>query len=200
MTRRARHTRRPEEMTLNDPPPSHTTTRSLSRTTTRASYELLHQSHRSMFSPPRMPTFNRTVLRAATGAQNGVVGYLRSAASYAQPLAIFPGSPRSVPAPSQRHRDRVSGLLLKLQPPLAHLLIHGTLLDILGLELLLHLRRPGAKLANGLRMRKRQCLQLTRQMLHPLQLSERQRGLRSNNAGSTPRALAQTTSWIVCIV
>ena len=29
---------------------------------------------------------------------------------------------------------------------------------------------------------------------------ERQRGLRSNNAGSTPRALAQTTSWIVCIV
>ena len=115
-----------------------------------------------MFSPPRMPTSNRTVLRAATEAQNGVVGYLRSAASYAQPLALFPGSPRSVPAPSQRHRDRVSGLLLKLQPPLSHLHIHGTLLDILGLELLLHLRRPGAKLANGLRMRKRQCLQLTR--------------------------------------
>ena len=64
-------------MTLDDPSPSRTTTKSLSRTTTRASYELLNQSHRSMFSLPRMPTFNRTVLRAATGAQNGVVGYLR---------------------------------------------------------------------------------------------------------------------------
>ena len=159
MTPLACHTRRPEPMTLDDPSPSRTTTKSLSRTTTRASYELLNQSHRSMFTLPR---FNRTVLRATTGAQHGVVGHLRSAASYAQPLTIFPGSPHSVPAPSQRHRDRVSGLLLKLQLPLSHLLIHGTFLVILGLELLLHLRRLGAKLANGLRMRKRQRFQLTR--------------------------------------
>ena len=162
MTPLACHTRRPEPMTLDVPSPSRTTTKSLSCTTTRASYELLNQSYRSMFSPPRMPTFNRTVLRATTGAQHGVVGHLRSAASYAQPLTIFPGSPHSVPAPSQRHRDRVSGLLLKPRPPLSHLIIHGTLLVILGLELLLHPRRLGAKLANGLRMRKRQCLQLTR--------------------------------------